>query len=191
MCDPATMMIGSMVMSVARGAMSFMGQSAAANAQAAANQRQAAEINRATIANYDAIAAREIEEMEAASQQQTLNSRDALRARARARVSAGESGVAIQSNSVQGLLREFYFAEGEFNRTTENNLEGFRSQSIRERERIRSGAQSQLNSLPTPERPSFLGAALRVGGSMFGAYQRYKAPDPGSYSVPGGRSTTY
>ena len=166
-------------MSVATTAVSFMGQQQQANAQnAMAARRQELGTARAleNYANQSRQARdRQLQEREAAAQEINTVHREARRRTATAQVAAGEGGVT--GASLTHLMNDFHRKDLEFATNVNRNLQ-FREANIEDQlESIRSGTQGQIENLmymPTPQ-PSFLGAGLRIGSSVLGAYAQYKS----------------
>ena len=166
-------------MSVASTAVGFMGQQQQANAQnAMAARRQELGTARAleNYANQTRQARdRQLQEREAAAHEINTVHREARRRIATAQVAAGEGGVA--GASLTHLMNDFHRKDLEFATNVNRNLQ-FREANIEDQlESIRSGTQGQIENLmymPTPQ-PSFLGAGLRIGSSVLGAYAQYKS----------------
>ena len=170
MCDVTT------IIGIASTVAGFISDSQNAQAQANFNRRQEA-ANRA-----NAIRNARIQTDTEGTAQQERDARDvqdiaevrrqALQAKATARVAAGEAGVA--GISVDALQRKFAGEEARFVDATNTSAQFARAQSERRIESFKSGAQNQINqSLRAPvKRPSFFGAALRIGGQ---AYKGFKA----------------
>lgn len=169
MCEPTTMAI----LTVASGAMSYVGQQQAAKAQEASNAqaRNLAIQNQ----NLQIRALRNQEEEDRVRTQEALEDtrKAAEAAQATAMVSAGESGVS--GLSVDALLGDIDF------QANENNQEIIQTQNFRQQQRqldregLGINAQSQINQLPPVQFPSLFGAALETGASAFGAYNTTKA----------------
>ena len=170
MCDIGT------AFGIISSVVGFISDSQDANAQADFNRRQE-EANR-----LNAIRNARIQTDTEGTAQQERDARDvqdiaevrrqALQAKATARVAAGEAGVA--GISVDALQRKFAGEEARFVDATNTSAQFAREQGKRRVESFKSGAQNQINqSLRAPvKRPSFFGAALRIGGQ---AYKGFKA----------------
>ena len=165
--------------SAASTAVSFMGQQQQANAQnAMAARRQELGTARAleNYANQSRQARdRQLQEREAAAHEINAVHREARRRTATAQVAAGEGGVT--GASLTHLMNDFHRKDLEFATNVNRNLQ-FKEENIENQlESIRSGTQGQIENLmymPTPQ-PSFLGAGLRIGSSVLGAYAQYRS----------------
>ena len=177
MCDPASMAIASFAVTGASTAASFYGQQQQADAQDAFNrQRQQTGTSRA-LANYAnqtrQARERQIQEREAAANEINEVYREARKRVATAQVAADDSGV--QGGSLQALINDFNRQQLEFGTNVNRNLE-FRENNIEDQlESVRLGAQANIENLQfmPAARPSFLGAALRIGSAGLGAYNQY------------------
>jgi len=114
------------------------------------------------------------QEREAANQKMAQQSREADQARARARVSAAESGVS--GNSVDQLLADFTRQEGEYMSALNTNFENSQQQSEVRREMYKNEQEARItNAQPDPiNEPNLLAGALRIGSSGYSAYQQNK-----------------
>ena len=175
----------SLGMSAATTAFGFLGQQQQADAQDSFNrQRQAVGTQRA-LANYAnqtrQARERQIQEREAAANEINEVYREARKRVATAQAAGAEAGVA--GGSLQALINDFHRQQLEFGTNVNRNLE-FRENNIEDQlESVRLGAQANIENLQfmPAERPSFLGAALRIGSGALGAYGKFKqnwGPDP-------------
>ena len=180
MCEPisaSTMMYATMATSAATTAASFYGQQQQADAQDAFNrQRQQTGTSRA-LANYAnqtrQARERQIQEREAAANEINEVYREARKRVATAQAAGAEAGVA--GGSLQALINDFHRQQLEFGTNVNRNLE-FRENNIEDQlESVRLGAQANIENLQfmPAARPSFLGAALRIGSAGLGAYNQY------------------
>tara|TARA_R100001594_G_scaffold142403_1_gene189272 strand:- start:341 stop:1063 length:723 start_codon:yes stop_codon:yes gene_type:complete len=167
-----------LAVSAATTAMTFYGQSQQASAQnAMMEQRQRLGTERA-LANYAnqtrQARAQQLQQREAASQQINEVYRESRKRIATAQVSGAEGGVA--GSSLQALVNDFHRQHLEFGTDTRRNLQFAESNIEDQLESARIGAQANIENLQfmPAERPSFLGAALRIGGAGLGAWQQYQ-----------------
>ena len=189
MCDPASMAIASFAVSGASTAASFYGQQQQAESQDAFNrQRQALGTQRA-LANYTnqsrQARERQLQEREAAANEINAVYRESRKRIATAQVAGSEAGVA--GGSLQALLNDFHRQHLEFGTNVHRNLE-FREDNIEDQlESVRLGAQANIENLQfmPAARPSFLGAALRIGSAGLGAYNQYMTNTGGWGPSPG------
>jgi len=128
------------------------------------------------------------QEGERVSAEQMASQKEAAQARATARVAAGEGGVA--GLSVDTLLRDFFRQEAMFRDSTNRQLSDITAQTEQEIKGLKAQAEGRVQSIrpyiPEPiERPNYLGAALRIGGSVASQYGTYatKNPKTGKYSL--------
>ena len=174
MCDPATMM------TVAGTATQYVGQQQQASAQNAMNrQRQELGTERA-LQNYRLQTSqaykRMQQEREATGQEIREVSRQSRRAQATGAVSAGEAGVT--GKSVDAMLDDFERQELMYQTNIKRNQEWREDNTKDQLEAIRIGTQGRIEDLQfmPAQRPSFLGAALRIGGQVADYYA--DIPDP-------------
>ncbi len=104
-----------------------------------------------------------LQERAAAGQQKLEAGIEATEARATAEVAAGEGGVS--GNSVNQFLASYFGKQGRYNDTVDANYQMNRDSLWGEMEQTKNRAQSQINSMPFPQKPSFLGAALRIAST--------------------------
>ena len=165
MCHPAVL-VG---LAVASGGAQYIGQRRMAKQQAA-YQAQAAAAERQRFAQEQtSIRMRQAQEQEAVGRELEQVSKKSQEALARARVSAGESGVA--GASVQALMDDYVRQEG-----------GYRSAILRQQELggVATGLQLEQAGFGTQQRqiginrpinrPDFLTTALSTASSAIGAY---------------------
>ncbi len=191
MCDPATaMMAGGFAMNAGSQVMAHQGQVAQAESQNAWNrQRQELGTERA-LENYAnqimQARARQSQEREAAANEINEVNREARKRVSTAQVAAGESGVT--GGSLQALLNDFHRQQLEFGTSVRRNLE-FREDNIEDQlESVRLGTQGRIEGLMfmPQQKPSFMGAALRIAGSGLSTFGNYASttgmfgPDPGA-----------
>jgi hypothetical protein len=179
MCDGASAVaLVGLALSTAATAYSYEEQDKAVRTQNRVNQEAADEgaklANEAFVNQAGQARLRQSQEAEAAAQEKFEVSKQANQARATARVSAGESGVA--GVSVDNLLSDFYRQEAEFNTNTDRNLEISDAQTGAEIQGLRAGAIDRvIGSKRAPvNRPSFLATGLGIANNAIGAYDNYK-----------------
>ena len=167
MCDPMT------AVKVASTAVQYQGQQQQARSQDAMNrQRQELGTQRA-LENYrlqTTQAYRRLsQEREAASNEISQVARQSRRAQSMGVVSAGEAGV--EGKSVESMLDDFERQELFYQTNVRRDLEFKEDNTLDQLEAIRIGTQGRIEDLQfmPAQRPSFLGAALRIGGQI-GSY---------------------
>lgn len=181
MCNTVAILGG--LLSAAQTGLQVQAQSQAAKAQARANAAAARSVRDATIANYAELERRRTQEREAASEELTALRRRELKRRERARVSAGEAGVA--GLSVDALLRDFYGQEAFAAETVRNSFANRSTQIDAELEQTRRGARSRLGALAEPQGPDLGAALVSLGGTALDAVNAGLAPQAAA-SAPGG-----
>ena len=171
MCDPVS--IGFMVASTA---VSVHAQQQQAKAQDSFNRhRQQLGTSRAlaNFANQTRQARqRQVQEREAAASEINEVYREARKRVATAQVAGAEAGVA--GGSLQALINDFHRQQLEFGTNVNRNLE-FRENNIEDQlESVRLGTQANIENLQfmPAQRPSYLGAALRIAGAGLSAYNQ-------------------
>lgn len=117
---------------------------------------------------------RQKEESQASSQQISSVNREASKARASARVAAGEAGVS--GLSVDALLADFDRQEASSVNAINYNREMNARQSSMNLRGIRANAMNQLSStrFKPVARPSALNSGLEIAGMGLDAYTKYK-----------------
>jgi len=171
MCDPVTLAAASLAVGTASAAVGYMGQQQAFNAQTQSNKMAQQYAVDAANQTYAATQNRMAQEQAAASTEKMNANIASAEARATAMTAAGEGGV--QGNSVSQLLASYYSKQGRYNEALDTNLQMSRQALADSMDQTRNGTISTINSLPTPQRPSFLDAAIRVAGSGLSAAGDY------------------
>ena len=187
MCEPisataAAVLSGlAIVTSTVTGIVGYAGQQQQANQQAAyqatlvqQRNQQIAENQRLAQQSYlqqaNQFNFKQQQEAEKASQAIQTTQVDALQAKARARVAAGESGVS--GLSVENLLADFDRQDAVYRDSVRHNLQYSRLQYQEDIKGLRAQAEGRYQEmqpyLPEPiTRPSFLGTALSIGTNAF------------------------
>jgi hypothetical protein len=150
-------------LTVASTAGSLVAQQNAAKAQTDANRRQYENTLTARAANLNQTNLMQQQERESGSQQLEQNNMAARAARSTATVSSGESG--ISGLSVDALMADLGTKQNRFNSSVVTNYDNSSMAIANQRQNIDLNAASQINSLKTPDRPDYLGAALRIGNA--------------------------
>ena len=166
MCDPIS--IAAITASVGSSIAGYAGQRQQAKAQAAYQAQSAAAERQRALQEQSSIRMRQAQEQEATARELEQVSRKSQEALARARVSAGEAGVA--GASVQALMDDYTRQEA-----------GYRAATLRQQEMSALGtqlgleqaglaSQQRLISINQPiSKPSFLTAGLEaVSGGLSG-----------------------
>ena len=161
MCDATAMM----VLNVASTVAGVYGQQQQAKAQNAYNNQQAKNTMEAYRANLAQTNLMQSQEHAAATQKINENNRAAEAAKAKALVSAGESG--ISGLSVDTLLADLSGDQARYNESVNQNYQNASMAIDNQRTNAQVNAASQINSLKTPQSPDYLGAALRIGQATY------------------------
>lgn len=163
MCEPTTATL--MYLSIASTAASLYSQQQNMNAQAAANKQ--AYNNQMTALRYNQAQSNNVRQQEADNLAETkvTNNAAARRAQSTANTAAGESGVT--GLSVDALLADLSGRAGRDNVTAEVNY--LRRDQALQAEGMNTWANtaSAINRLETPKAPDYLGAALKIGTSVY------------------------
>jgi hypothetical protein len=171
MCDPVTLAAASLAVGTASAAASYVGQSQAADAQDKMNKEAAANAVTAANQNYQYTQQRMAQETAAASTEKLNSNLASAEARATAATSAGESGV--QGYSINQLIGSYYSKQGRYTDALDTNYQMSRQGLTDSMDQTSNRTKSAINSLPNPQRPSFLDAAIRVAGSGLNAATDY------------------
>lgn len=164
----------SIAAAVATPIVSYTAQASAANAQSAYQEKMYAAnkgiAEQSMLSQYTDIARRQQEEQKKAAQEMSIISRQADQARATARTSAIESGVA--GLSIDSLMDDYYRKESEFLVNTQDQLRGTLFQLERSKEAVRAETQGRvLGMTPQPVAgPSAVGMGLQLAGNAAGLY---------------------
>ena len=161
MCNAVAMF----ALNVASTVAGVEGQRQQAKAQNAYNDQQAKNAMEAYRANLAQTNLMQSQEHAAATQKVNENNRAAEAAKAKALVSAGESG--ISGLSVDTLLADLSGEQARYNESVDQNYQNASMALDNQRTNARVNAASQINSLKTPQSPDYLGAALRIGQATY------------------------
>lgn len=178
MCEVATaLLVTSLVVGAATSYTAYQGQEQAAKAQARYNAQAAAEGEKLARESLEIqsrqMALRAQQEEEAKAQAIAQTNREFMRAKATAKVAAGEAGVA--GLSIDQLLADFDNLEALELGAIERNDQFEDQQLETEKLGIRANMNQRLSSLrtaPVP-RPSQTAAVLGFTGSALNSYSRY------------------
>ena len=182
MCDPTTIAAlatkeALVVSTIASAAVSYAGASATARAEQKQFDYNAQLAEQSARNQYNQIRQRQAQENEKSSQEISEVSRRALKARSTAMVQAAEKGVG--GRNIQDLLQDFERQESEYRNISLRNR-AFRELAYEDQlESIRLGTQSRIiNALPTQAKPSLIGTALKIGGTLLRDFNDFNDPDP-------------
>jgi hypothetical protein len=163
MCDPATLAVASMAMSVA-------GTAASAQSQNKMNQANYDSAMTAYRHNDAALQYQNQQAFAATQQEAEEQQRQTLKADAAARVQAGESG--IMGNTVDALFREI---AGGGARNQSSIYENFLRGSFQTNQQRAGQVQMVNQTVASMPRSSGLAAGLQIAGAGMSAYGGYKS----------------
>lgn len=162
MCDPVTI---AATMAVAQAGTTVIGQQQQAKTQAEAQRRASAAERQRYLHEVSSMRMQQQQEQVQAAQKLSESARKAMEARATARVSAGESGVA--GLSVDALINDLTRKEAEY---SFNVQEQGRMSDVNRQLQLRDAGLGFTNNMlrinKPIEQPDYLGAAL--GGAQTG-----------------------
>ena len=158
-------MCNALALSIASTVAGVYGQQQQVKAQNAYNDQQAKNTMEAYRANLAQTNLMQSQEHAAATQKVNENNRAAEAAKAKALVSAGESG--ISGLSVDALLADLSGEQARYNDSVNQNYENASMSIDNQRKNAQITAASQINQLKTPQSPDYLGAALRIGQDVY------------------------
>lgn len=161
MCDvvSAMMVIGT--------AASLAAQQSAADAQTDSNNRQVANTRVAQVDNSNQITLQRSQQADAASGKINANNTAMREAQSAAVASAGPSGL-----SVDALLGNLGNKGANYNDSVNSNLDRVNLALDNQQVNVNRNAASEINGLKTPQTPDYLGAALKIGSTAYGAYTK-------------------
>lgn len=171
-CDPTSLMVAELVVSVAGATASIEGQQAQAKAQEQTQANLTKANNDIAVDQTSQLRIQESQDAESRAREIEKARQASQKAKASARVAAGQAGVS--GNSVDALLNEYDASFGQFKEATNRqgtlNSEATGTQI----EAIRSGAKYQNLTINAPiVGPNYAAAAVGVAKDSIGAYQAY------------------
>lgn len=113
-----------------------------------------------------------VQQRNAASMEKQNANIDVVQAAGTAEAAAAEGGV--QGNSVSQLLASYYGKQGRYNDAVDQNYQMNRDYLWASMDQTKRQAQSQINSMPKPIKPTFLDAAIRIAGAGLSASSDYQ-----------------
>jgi hypothetical protein len=172
MCEPTTLALASMGLAMGGTVLDYQGQRDLAKGQEKANKVQAEAARDAYRSNLDQTIVQQSQETAAASQQMLQQGNELRKAKATARVSAGEAGIA--GLSVDDLLNDLD-SQG---LTNMNSIEAnyvARSNDIGvQRRNAYINSASTINSLKIPMEPSLAKTGITLASQGLVGYQDYQ-----------------
>ena len=191
MCNPVALAI----VSGLQAGVQFAGQRRQAKAQAAFQAQSAAAERQRALQEQSSMRMRQAQEQEATARELEQVSRKSQEALARARVSAGEAGVA--GASVQALMDDYTRQEAGYRAATlrQQELTGVGTQLGLEQAGLAS--QQRLIGINQPiNKPSVLGAVLQAGSQAMSGYRTgldigSRMGSPSTIDIGGGQVSRY
>lgn len=170
MCDPITII--SVGLGIGQSMMSMSAANAQYKEQVRVQQDNAINASNAAENQFKNLNIRAMQEDAAASQQQQQTNIDAAKATASIQVAATQGGVS--GMSVAHVLGDVYSQKGRSDAALDTNIQMNRDYLAGEKKAAEANGQSQINSVPIPEKPSFLPFALDAFSTGLGAFTDYK-----------------
>lgn len=184
MCSYAAAGLVIAVVGLAASAYSMDQQAGAVRSENRARQQSADNAIEATRQGYSATNARLVQEQDAATAAKFENAKRAAEAKATARVSSGEAGVA--GLSVDALYADFDRQEAMYRLVTDTNLQYTQEQTQRDLKGLQATGNDRASSFRPEPVPDYLAAGVRLSEKGYDAYGRYRT-DSGHTSDGGGR----
>jgi hypothetical protein len=182
MCYAAAIPIVTLIISAAATAYSVDQQNQTVKTEKEA-RKQGQESAAQSFRNQSSDVNRSLQQQEEATiNAKVENAKRAAEARATARTSSGQAGVA--GLSVDNLLADFYRQEATYRQVTDTNFSYTVDQSQRELQGLRAGTTSRLNALNPAPVPGYLGAGLQIVGQGVQAYDQYQRNTDPNYANP-------
>jgi hypothetical protein len=169
MCD--FIAIASMGLGIAQSAMQYSAANAQYEQQMKVYEQNAINASLAAENQYSNISIRSQQEDAARVQQQTEAGIEAAKAASTAQVAASEGGVS--GLSVDAMIRDIYAQQGRNDAALDANQRMSRDYLLGEMKSAEAQGQSQINSVPLPEKPSAAPYLLNAFGSGLSAYSDY------------------
>lgn len=161
-----------LAMGVASTVVGFMGQQQAYKAQMQQYKENIRNAQETAREQYAHTQNRWLQERKAASMEKTNANIDVVQATSTAEAAAAEGGV--QGSSVSQLIASYYGKQGRYNDAIDQNYQMNRDYLWASMDQTKRQMQSQINSMPRPQKPSFLDAAIRIAGQGLEAASSYQ-----------------
>lgn len=159
------------VVGAASAVAGYIGKKQEYKAQAKQYKQNAKNAKTATINRFGQINAKILQENEAAQQDQFEQNVKGAQARGTALAAGAEGGV--EGLSVDALLADYYTQQGRYTANLNRNLDIQTAYLQQEKVSAQAQGQNQINSVPRPTAPSFLGTAIRIAGEGLDAFGSY------------------
>lgn len=160
-------------MSAVTGIMAFQNQKAMYKMQQAQNAQNRLLATRSMLDQARQLSLRQDQERMAAADKLMNSNIEAAKIKGRVVASAGEAGV---SGGIIGtLLRDVERTRLRNADAVNRNFDATSQQLAMEREGLYTQAQSRINNMPIPEKPSALATGLQIGGGLLDSYNTFYA----------------
>lgn len=170
MCDPVSISYGALAIGSTLVAADQQNKMAAYQNELNEYNNQLSRQNMAE--NMNALAYNQNQEREAATEQLWRDDIEARRAEARARVAAGESGIAGQT--VDSIMREIKGQQAMYASSINQNLQRGAGEADSQRRQIWNNYLSEVGSRPKAVGANGLATALSIGQAGLGAYNMHQ-----------------
>lgn len=168
MCVPFLPAIGA-ALSIASSAAGYMGAVQQAKQQNEFYLQNAQAANIAAGNQYAQLQHREIQQRDAAGRDATQIGIEAMKARAAARVAAGEAGVT--GLSVDALMGNYFAAEGQKKEARSAQFSMDQAATYAEMDTVKAQTEARINSVQRADNPSFLPFMISGLSGAVGAFK--------------------
>lgn len=170
MCDPITLV--TVGLGIAQGVAGYAASNAQYKEQSRVAQENAINASNATQNTYKNLNIRAMQEDMAANQQRQQTDIQASQTSASVVTAAAEAGAS--GLSVSHVLQDVWAQKGRSDAALDTNIQMNKDFLAGEKKAAEAAGQNQINSVPLPEKPSFLPFALDAFSTGLGAYSDYK-----------------
>lgn len=177
MCEPLT--LATLGLSLAQNAVGYQAARSSYKAGMEAYRQNAANAAKSTADQYSKLGIRKQQEDAAAHQEQEQSNLNIAQAVASAEVAAGAGNVG--GLAVGNVIRDLYAQQGRSDAILDANRRMSSGFFASEAKSIEATGQSQINSMPIPERPSALPFVLSTFGDGLNSYTAYKRHKEAGY----------
>jgi len=174
MCDPFT--IASIGLGIAQSVMQYNAADEQYQQQMEVQRQNAVNASLAAENQYSNISIRSQQEDMARHQQQMETNIEAAKSASTVEVASAAGGVS--GLSVDAVLMDIYAQQGRNEAALDTNQRMSRDYLAGEMKAAEAGGQSQINSVPIPEKPSFAPYLLNAFGTGLNAYSNSQKRNP-------------
>jgi hypothetical protein len=171
MCEPTLLLGASLAMSGVQAVVGYQAANAQFDSQMDAYEQNAEAAAMSTANAYSTLNIRAQQEGQAHAQAAQASEIERARAVASTEVAAAAGGVS--GLSVDAVLRDVYAQAGRNEATADANLRMSRDYLTGEMAATEANGQSQINSMPIPEKPSMVPFLLGGFSSALGSYTNH------------------